>query len=223
MSVRPLKRTLTETTSVYTPKKTKVTNSTKWNKSAYGQLNSPYKIMLPYGDAWIKTVGSDGIYSCIYRGNSVHDPDFSGIGGIPLGATEMKTLFNRVYVSASSITVNGMTDANTNGRIYIWADNNTTNPANMKEVMERCAKHRGKSVGCNAYIDKPAYMYNTTKKISGGSNKENDYSSDGFSNPREEWYWHVAITNQKESVTNVNVQLTMKYYTEWIKAKTLIN
>lgn len=222
MSSRPLKRTLTETTSVYIPKKTKVTNSSKWNKSAFGKLNSLYKSRLAYADAWTRSLPATGVYNFMYRGNAVRDVEMKNSTKLPIGMHEIQQLYRRYYVSASSIKVMAKYTVDPeipkNIRILVWADSNALEaPTTPQAAIEVCARNRGINIPMDKYCSRDAYLRTTTYKQTGGSIKEADFTSLATSIPRNEWFWHVAIVNNG-AADNGNFNVLLEYDTHWYQS-----
>ena len=63
---------------------------------------------LRYCDVTTFNSNLGGLNNYIYRANSIWDPDQSGIGARPLGATEWSNLFNHYIVKGSRITATFM-------------------------------------------------------------------------------------------------------------------
>lgn len=158
-----------------------------------------------------QTVG-DLPVTTVYRGNSVYDPDYSGIGSQPrwvdtfLGASGGTAPYNRYTVLASKIIVSIWQDptlTGTNGStagvvsIIPTAGAPGTPPDSLKEIQER-AFVRWKSVG-NANSHKPLVLkhFCKTKALWQGVNPLNDstFTSVYNNNPQKEFTWQISACN----------------------------
>lgn len=148
-----------------------------------------------------------------FRGNSVYDPDYTGIGSQPrwvdtfLGANETAAPYLRYTVLASKIIVNIWQDPKLTGTVGSTAGlvsilpmagtSGVTPPASLKEMQER-AFIRTRSVG-NANSHSPLTLkhYCKTKALWQGMNplSSTEFSSVYNNNPQREWSWVISAVN----------------------------
>lgn len=182
-------------------------------KLRYTQLNSV-------------TSTSGAIVQQLFRGNSLFDPDVTGVGHQPQGFDQYMTLYQRYIVKGCAIRVH--INCNTSGANYIFtvrpsADVNDTS-ANITVDMEKpFAKWAMGTQGTQARKIKSYY---STGKIEGATSSKvmiNDtFSGDGSSSPLSQWYWFISCCNADQSTTtNFNIYSELVYYCEFYDRKTL--
>lgn len=162
-----------------------------------------------------------------YRMNSCYDPDFTNIGGQPMGFDQWATLFSRYKVYGSKITVK--THNMNNGvaslcRICLLPTlQSAALGTDMAEVIEQ---PYAKNTIQGWY--QPAYLkhYMTVEKIL-GLNKKTVEIETGFSavtgeNPGNEAFWHLYIQSADPSLTGTYwMTVTLTYYVEFYDRKPL--
>lgn len=76
--------------------------SARYAPSGVGKQNI---VSMRYSDAFQLTSTNGIIAEYIFRANSIHDPNFSGVGHQPMGHDQMATLYNKYIVLGSKITI----------------------------------------------------------------------------------------------------------------------
>lgn len=174
---------------------------------------------------------SDVPVSYQFRGNSVYDPDYTGIGSQPrwldtfLGASGGTQPYQRYCVLASKITVSIWQDPTLTGTsgstagvvaLIPMPGTSSTIPDSLKEIQER-AFVRWVNVG-NANSHKPLTLkhYAKTKGLWQGINPLTDitFSAQYNQNPNKEFTWSVMACN---IISGVGINLFSCYYTVRIK------
>lgn len=181
----------------------------------------------------IQTVNDVPVYQQ-FRGNSMYDPDSSGLGSQPrwydtyLGANGGSQPYRTCTVLGSKITVTIFQDPTLTGTsgsvagvVFIspTAGGATTAPSSLKEVQER-AFVRWRNVG-NANSSKPLVLkhFAKTKALFQGVNPlmaPDDFQHPYNNNPASQWFWNVGIVNVIEG-TGINlfscwITTRIKYY-----------
>lgn len=192
-----------------------------------------FKVFQYSGGAQKLTQTTGGLpVTYVYRGNSVFDPDYSGVGTQPrwldtfLGPGTSQP-YSRYTVLASKIIISIWQDptlTGTNGStagivsVIPTAGTPGTPPDSLKEIQER-AFVRWKSVG-NANSHKPLVLkhFCKTKALWQGVNVLNDTAFTGYYNvnPQKEFTWQISACNII-SGTGINlfscyVTVRIKYY-----------
>ena len=160
-----------------------------------------------------------------YRGNSLFDPDYSGTGTQPLMFDQIKTIYGRYRIIASSIkvTFTNIGGNNVNARAFIVPTYNTTSPGSSANgvCQQKHSKERfiGSANGGHGIATLKHYM--TTSRVNGLQKRaimsENGYAAEPSTNPVNSWFWNVMAfsTDGSASLANIYVDVKMKFYTVW--------
>lgn len=131
-----------------------------------------------------------------FRGNSVYDPDLTGIGTQPLFFDQYALVYERYLVSSSSMRVmvmsinNGIT-AQIATLPSVESSPVTTNPSDLKEQPH--AKFRfiqEQKGGGKATLSTRI----STKKIRGDSILDDSFGAQVTTNPQRQWFWHIVAS-----------------------------
>jgi len=168
----------------------------------------------------------------LFRGNSMFDPDSTGIGLQPrwydtyLGVNSGSCPYNMCTVLASKIIVNIWQDPTLSGTSGSVAGivaitpypGTSTAPNSLKEIQER-ASVRYKNVGnANSHAPLTLKHYCKTKALYQGVNPltNTDFQHAYNGNPSKVWYWNISAVNVIASA-GVNlfscfITVRIKYY-----------
>lgn len=171
---------------------------------------------------------SSGIASYVentFRGNSIFDPDLTGVGTQPLGRDEWSNFYTYYRVYASKCRVYFDTEDSADGVIASVIPSIDSNQfSNFNVAMQTpYARYRnmGVSAGTNAKV---VSNYMETSKMFGvrAINYETDFSANFTTNPAREWFWHVGV-GCSDGLSNPNANYTIKivYYVEFFGRKQL--
>lgn len=160
-----------------------------------------------------------GLY--IFRGNSVFDPDYSGIGDQPVGFDQWAQFYKDYKVLASKITVTAIAQSNLAANVACVSINPETSvpttgltPINL--IQHPYSRHR--YIGQGDGPAPPTFSnYMTTKKMYGLKDVcDEQYIANVATNPQIQWYWNVSIspTNNTTSV-GANIVAVITYYVEF--------
>lgn len=173
-----------------------------------------------------------------FRGNSIYDPDQSGVGSQPrwvdtyLGANDGTAPYQKVTVLASKITITVWQDPTLSGTVGSVAGivavtpyrGESSAPSNLKEIQER-AFVKWVAVN-NANSSRPLVLkhYAKTKAVYQGVSPI--YSPDDFqhaynANPSSQWYWAVQCVNLING--GAGTSLFSCYFTAQIKYYCLLS
>lgn len=165
----------------------------------------------------------------VYRGNSVFDPDFSGIGAQPMGHDQWSTFYRRYRVIAAAIKVEFSSQVNSTTGIQgcICALNSSLATSNPVEMLEAAKSVKSKVVSDPSDARGTMSYYITTAEMAGlpadGYLYERDLSAAISSNPVEGWFYHVGFFDASGGLNTVNVhsQTEITYYVEYYHRETL--
>lgn len=166
----------------------------------------------------------------IIRGNSVYDPDYSGVsGGQPFAYTEMSALYNQYRVYGSRYKVEIM-PANINTGNYVKF---SLYP--QKDLTDISTDQAGEAPysksafvgGSNATSRRFLKGFMTSKKIYGFTKISQDpnFAALVTANPFNEWYWILDYStvdgSNLSSSTQAYLNITVTYYVEFFDRKNL--
>lgn len=164
-----------------------------------------------------------------YRGNSPFDPEVAIGGRQPAGFDQIMTLYNNFRCHGSKITVefiNGQTGQTP--AVAIVPVNAAAIPAytNIDQIQQDPYARSSIMTIAGGSRDKvmlKAYM--TTKKFFGykSISQETDFIGDVSNNPTIQWYWFVAGVNYSGTATNIEIRVTITYFTEFFNRIQLID
>lgn len=190
-----------------------------------GVLPDKMQVRLTYTQQGQLTSGVVTYTSIIVRGNSIFDPDFTGVGGQPFGRDEWSGFYDNYRVFASKIRVFFDSEDAGDGLIGVVVPStsstgfSSTNLA-MQTPYSRF-KHMGVSTGTNA---KTVSNYMESSKIFGikAINYDTSFAAAFGANPAQEWFWHVGV-GSADSVGTPTSNYTLKivYYVELYGRKQL--
>lgn len=184
-----------------------------------GVSNIPDKLLtkLKYSQNVILT--GTGLAVAVFRGNSLFDPDLTGVGHQPKGFDQWAALYTRykVYAGSVRIIINN-NDSQPNVFACIPSVDPSTPYSNITDVMEaRYAKYKFMSPSGQGPV-KFLKSYSTTKSIRGERIIDDDYSALTTSNPTKQWYWLLfGSTSDSTGAPNLNVMVTITYYCEFMR------
>lgn len=165
--------------------------------------------------------------SLVLRGNSIFDPDFTGVGGQPMGHDQWAAFYRRYRVKASKIEVSVNGNA-TNETGFIIVPLNTNTTVASAQVARESAYALVGDLGRTDTNSSSKYShYMTTAKMKGASKDIVMYDSDlnaAFgANPNLGWYWHLVAYDARGGVANVNLTLTyaITYYVDMYDRESL--
>lgn len=230
-----------------------------YRKKTYTRRKAPmriYKKRVPRSIAWKNPIPSQGLYKFVYhdsgfafaptagnafkvlkqfRGNSLFDPDYTGVGVQPYGYDNLcgaNCSFGKYLVYASKITVYphvfNVTDLPTgttgawNIKVLLWPSQNvTTTYKDFEDVMRmpyakmRCIENADDAGGNNILT-----RYVSTRKMWPGSKglQEVDFSAAYNANPLNEWFWNIQADSTGFALPcSIYMDIKIKYYCRLIK------
>lgn len=169
---------------------------------------------------------SAGVNRQVFRGNSLFDPDLTGIGHQPRGFDEWSALYTRYKVHASSIKITAVcVDSNVNVLNVVPAVTSdlSVTAISWEDLTEMpYAKYRYMAPGNVGVSRTIVSHFASTKSIRGEKILDDDYSALITTNPQKEWHWHVAVS-QFDNVSNPAVSIICEiiYHCEFFRRKNL--
>lgn len=162
----------------------------------------------------------------VFRGNSIFDPDLTGVGVQPYGFDEWDSLMGsggqyKVYASAITINFSLSGSTATNVRFMLVPSRQTTlsysdisdirNTRYSKQSITSAATGIGRGMWIKNYMS-------TSKMFPGVGKGEWDLFSAMNSNPSVQWYWHVFVdTSIVGQDVGVAADVKITYYVRLLR------
>ena len=192
--------------------------------------NACYK-KLKFYDHYNESSGAATFFTRVFRGNSVYDPEYTGVGGAASGYANYARMFLKYRVLATKVRVvaNNVESYNVMGCIFmcplgqasIIAGTNSSLKNIITEALPNGFKKwcllPGTSQSGNRM--RKMQLYGTTRKVLGPGD-DNDRCSDIAGNPTEQWaictgFWD--LTNSNTGIdTSWDIYIT--YYVKFYEA-----
>lgn len=157
----------------------------------------------------------------VFRGNSLYDPDQTGVGVQPYGYDQWVAIYGTecsYRVTASSIAVNWCitSEAASEVKCYVIPYRNTvfdyTDESDLRTIPYCRWKQTDKTAGqtqknwIQAYCTTRALHRNMTAK-------DSIFTSGSGTNPTGAWYWHVIFdTSTVSEAVTISYDIKIKYY-----------
>lgn len=159
-------------------------------------------------------ITNSGVYQ--FRGNSIFDPNFTGVGHQPLGHDTYEQLYRRYTVLGSSITVHFInTDADP-VTVAVAPKYNSVAGSVIEQLIE---DENGRSLTVSATGSDDSGVlrspYIASRDILGAAEAESVSTFFG-SNPTVPWYWGIIYTNLNGGGTGFDVKfrVVINYYVQ---------
>lgn len=178
-----------------------------------------------------------GISEYVFRGNSIYDPDFTGVGGQPYGFDQWTDIYSVYRVYGSKITVedvpyvsgndysSGASDSVHQLTLYPSLTSTVTNTnyggiQYQQLSMIPYAKNKTIVTNSSHRKDRTISYYMPTGKLEGVPSNvvsaDNEYQAGAAANPLNQWYWHLVaspLINNQAYYCYVKVNIT--YYVKF--------
>lgn len=181
---------------------------------------------LKYSEQILLQPGPIGFGAQIMCGNSVYDPDVSGVGHQPRGYDQWSQFYKKYRVYASAIKVHYMSDQQAAaGLTNVWILPTPELPTTVSYGISSLNENPyAKTSMLVPYVGRGSTFlkhYMSTKKMFG----EKLINEDGYegktgnlgtgSDPINKWYWTVGGETVTGSDLKVHMTITMTYYVEF--------
>lgn len=152
-----------------------------------------------------------GVY--VYRGNSINDPDLTGVGHQAMGHDEWATLYRRYKVTGSKITVIGTTTDTGETPIYAVTPMTQSAALGAFESYQEQEYSKMAAVGRigTGFIPNQTVNFMSTRRMRGIYEVDDeDYAALMGNNPTKEWFWHIAYADTGKSSADVTINISIK-------------
>lgn len=191
----------------------------------YQNVGMPRRITLRmnYVDEVLFNTAISDTVTQVYRGNSIHDPDFTGIGHQPLGHDEWATLYNRYRVISSKITIHWMNVATpAQEQTYVCVPMNGSGTPLFGDACETV----GSKLGAITEGKGTMTMVNecSSLAIKGDRRLVNDKDLEALfgANPNTQWFWVVQAKSPGTTAVDSRALIKIEYLVELFDRKSLV-
>lgn len=154
------------------------------------------------------------LVSNVFRGNSIFDPDWTGIGSQPLGHDQYAALYLRYRVIASKFEV--WFAANTTevvNSICILPSNDSASilwPEATQMPGAKIAMTTGRTGNSTGYLS----QYVTAAQMKGDNKLATDKDMEATfgSNPNIAWFWHLIVQSPGATAPDMRCNVRITYY-----------
>lgn len=136
------------------------------------------------------------IVSYLFRGNSLYDPDLSGVGTQPIGHDQYSVFYQKYVVKGCSIKVTAIPDPSSPTFVAVTAKNTATSITNVDLLYEKPYTVIKNMAAGQTHATVLRSYYTSRKMLGLSSIKAEDNSYIGLctsSSPGNAWYWHVSV------------------------------
>lgn len=156
-----------------------------------------------------------------FRGNSVYDPDSTGVGHSPYYFSTLSQVYSKYKVYGSSITCYVNSDlAQTVGLAIVPTTDPLAAPTSQYEILDlpRSVWRLIPAVNINTKIVSHNASTSQILGLISRQIEDNDYSSAINTNPAQQWFWNLYAFNVNSAQLNVNlnvvvqIQYDVKFY-----------
>lgn len=158
----------------------------------------------------------------VFRGNSVYDPDYSGVGVQPYYLDQWANFYSQYTVAASAIKIyfsTSASEANASAiRVFLIPSRSTSltyhdaaDLAQTKYAKTLVFNQGDDSRKCKAkHYCKTSLLYPTFKA------SNNNFTTEINTNPNFQWYWHIFFDSSGGEASDIDVWYDVKitYYTK---------
>lgn len=197
--------------------------SSKPSKGVYGLANAndgikdTMTVYMPYGAAFSLSIAAGSAATYSWRGNSVYDPDYTGIGISAYHYAKFSLMYNRYRVTSSALEVSTMVTGTGAVTAYLIATIANAPPGLNQLLASKHVAYAQLCPGGPATWKHKAGM--PTNVVFGVPmvqvRSEDDFAGLVGGNPNNVWYWHMYFVNNTAVATTVEIYMRILYKTLW--------
>ncbi len=197
------------------------------NKMSVWKLKSnmiiPDKVMvkLPYTDVFTTTGAVNEEFT--FRGNSLFDPDQTGVGTQPLGFDQYSVFFQEYRVYASKLTMEIINASAQGVQVTVIPSKDANGSGSfVTSIQQPYVKYRVMS-GTDGQDRARITNYMSTEKFWGRKvSTEDNFAAAINNNPINQWFWVCEFhSSDNTTIVNVDILLKIEYWAEFSNRKIL--
>lgn len=224
----------------------KYTKKRSKRSKGYKRRNKPYTSLRNYGTALVPdnyfaklkyvqrlapAPATGSVYYQYFSGNSLYDPDNSGVGHSAMGFDQIMTLYDYYQVYASKIKVTCLDNSTTAPPAQyelalIPTPTNTSAAGLDPETVRENRRGRWRIVSTHTGAGTQSLSaYNTFSQVLGRKLVESGPNTYGTStaNPTTQWFWAITaqVIDEATTMANVYFYVELIYYSRFSRSKIL--
>lgn len=182
---------------------------------------------LKYSDIITLTTLAGGAALQVFRGNSLRDPDVTGIGHQPLYHDNYSALYEQYVVRGAKIQIKAVNHSGAISCVFMCVastDLFTLTDINGQSTMEQSVARRTAILPVASNDPSSVSLYASSSKIMGLRNtqiNDDEYSAPFGSDPSDMWYFNLGVMAMDQSTVGavVRCQVLITYYCEFFDRK----
>lgn len=160
------------------------------------------------------SLSASGLTGYVWRGNSIHDPDFTGGGHQPLYADQLALLYSAYRVMGCKCTVTYYSGSDSLANVGLYpTTTGTALPATLTFASEVPYGKWRVNTGYQAQGKTTLSTYMSSKKLFGKSIiMDDNYASFFGNNPVNQWYWIMWAYDSLGGTVAQTFTVRLTYY-----------
>lgn len=180
-------------------------------------LPDRFRVTMPYSTYQVFAPAAGAVAYYTFRGNSVFDPDFTGVGTTAFTYTQLSGLYNRYRVVSSKLFVDAVNTGTTALTVVVQATianapASATNIIGQRHVAEGSISPNGPVAWKHVASAKTHAIFGVPESQ---VMSEDDFAGLTGGNPNNVWYWHVSVFNPGGVAGAANVRVRIDYEVFW--------
>lgn len=177
---------------------------------------------LKYSDIMTITTGAGGVGLHVFRGNSIFDPDQTGVGHQPMYHDNYENIYQRYLVRGAKCQIKAVNHSGTDSCILMLVastDQFAMGDVNAQTTLEQNYSKRTAIMSVASQNPTAVSLYCSTSKVL-GLRKGQIISDDLFgahfgASPTDLWYFNIGIVGMNATVgVPIRIQILITYYIE---------
>jgi len=176
------------------------------------------RVKLRWNEKYQSNSSSGALTTQVFRGNSLFDPDFTGIfSATPAFFETLAGVYGQYVVLGAKISILGQVLTVEGMEVALWASDVNLNTLSMQQVSEskrvKNLSYGGTSSNANPY-PKPLTMAVSSSEMQGQKEIESDNSNYTVvtANPSDVWYFGYHIQSGDAATTStINLRVTIDF------------
>lgn len=201
----------------------------KYNKATFTRMKSPgfsdsMFVRLKYSEDIHINDGVSASKLYTYRGNSLFDPNLTGVGHQPMYFDQYALIYEKYRVMGAKISIRAINGTSSVAQYLILeagTDQNLSN--NVTRLLEQSRSSISRIVP--AYSQSPTYIkrYTSTRKACGLTKSQiydADFGADTTGSPQQLWYFNIiAAAIDSLSPADLYLMVSITYYCQFYDRK----
>lgn len=156
----------------------------------------------------------------VFRGNSLHDPNYSGVGHQPLYFDQYAAMYSKYRVLGSAVKLDVINNSPTSALFYVCEPNtDLSSITDISTLYEQARAGAPKLVPIAARIASRMKKYCSTRKVCGLTKAQvydDTFASSVVTSPTNVWYWNLLFGSiDAETIPVGHFMIKITYYVQF--------